>query len=80
MEKEICKTKVLYNVSYPEARKMVNPAVNESNNRITYSAMARPTILTASIGTQTDVTNCKCKPNIVQNEPNEINKKETKKI
>jgi len=80
MEKEICKTKVLYNVPYPEARKIVNPAVNDSNNRITYSAMARPTILTASVGTQTDVTNCKCKPNIVQKESKEMDKKENKKF
>src|SRR4029077_16750123 len=80
MEKEICKTKVLYNVPYPEARKMVNPAINDSSNRITYSAMARPTILTASVGTQTDVTNCKCKSNIEQNKSKEIDKKENKKF
>src|SRR3989441_6888699 len=74
-EKEICRIKVLQNITFPEARKMVYPVANESNNRITYSAMARPGTNTTSVGTQTDITNCTCKPNLVQNdEINTVNK------
>ena len=76
IEKEICKVKVLSCVTFPEARKMVNPAANDSNGRITYSAMAHPKITTASIGTQTDIVNCKCKPSTVQKEQTNTNKKE----
>jgi hypothetical protein len=80
-EKEICKLKVLYNVTFPEARKLVNPAESESNNRKTYSAMVRPATSTASVGTQTEVTHCKCKPNLVQNEQQTtINNKQSKTV
>lgn len=77
-EKEICKVKVLHNVTYPEARRMVSPTVNDSNNRLTYSAVARPAISTVSVSTQTDVTECKCKPNLSQNEQRNSNKREQK--
>jgi hypothetical protein len=73
-EKEICKVKVLHNVTYPEARKMVAPVVNETNNRITYSAMARPSVTTASVGTQTEIVNCTCAPKQIQIKSNTINK------
>src|SRR6266516_2030253 len=75
IEKEICKVKVLSGVTFPEARKMVNPAANDTDNRITYSAMVRPKITTASVGTQTDIVNCKCKPNPVQKEQTNANNK-----
>jgi hypothetical protein len=70
-EKEICKAKVTYNVSFPEARRMMTPAVTETNNRILYSAMSRPIVTTASVGTQTDIVNCKC---IAQQIPKETGK------
>ena len=76
IEKEICKVKVLSGVTFPEARKIVNPAANDSNGRISYSAMARPKITTVSVGTQTDIVNCKCKPNPVQKEQTNTNNKE----
>lgn len=79
-EKEICRVKVLQNVTFPEARRMLNPVVSESNNRITYSAMAHPTVSTVSVGTQTDVTGCKCKANITQNEQRNNNKTEQKQV
>jgi len=74
-EKEICKTKVLYNVTFPEARKMVDPTSNESNSRITYSAMVRSATTTATVGTQTDIINCTCMPKSAQHQQiNTVNK------
>jgi hypothetical protein len=74
MEKEICKVKVIHNVTYPEARKMVAPPVNETSSRITYSAMARPAMTTVSVGTQTDIVNCTCIPKPAQTQAKTINK------
>jgi hypothetical protein len=61
-EKEICKEKTLSNVSYPVARQRVTARQQTTSTNISYAAavIAKPT--TATIGTQTDVTNCKCIP------------------
>jgi len=91
-EKEICKIKVLQNVTFPEARRMVNPVETESNNQILYSAMAHPSvamahpaitkvaITTVSTGTQTDIINCKCKPKPAQSEQTNASNKEKKTL
>ena len=58
MEKEVCKIKTLKNVTYPEARKMVMPTIMPStNNRPSYAAVMKTS---KTVGTQTDITNCKC--------------------
>jgi hypothetical protein len=63
-EKEICRIKVTHGVTFPEARRMASPETSESTNRISYSAMAHPSIpkSTKSVSTQTDIINCKCQP------------------
>jgi len=75
-EKEICKIKVTLNVTYPEARKMINPVSNQSSGRITYSAMTQGVKTMATIGTQTDIVNCKCQIHPLQTN-NMNNKSET---
>jgi len=55
-ETEIVKTKINNNISFPEARKMIE-ARSTSTSTITYSAMVKST---KSIATQTDIVNCTC--------------------
>jgi hypothetical protein len=58
-EKEICRAKVMYNVSYSEARKMIAPITHTTNSTVSYStAVSRKQ--TVSIGTQTSIVNCTC--------------------
>ena len=67
-EKEVCRIKVTNNVTYPEARKLlIQP--------LTSTVMSYAAAVTAhkdmkrTIATQTEVTNCTCKPSVKLSEP-----------
>jgi hypothetical protein len=60
-EKEICRVKTLQNLSFPEARALVEGRQSTTSTAITYSAALKPK--SVSIATQTDVTFCQCAPN-----------------
>jgi hypothetical protein len=65
-EKEICKIKSTLNLSYPEARKRVTsgPQTQVPTAGVSYARAAGSKPVMKSIATQTDVTNCKCVPQI----------------
>lgn len=56
-EKSICRTKVINNISFPEARKQVNNVHQGTKSRPSYANVVK---FTKSVSTQTDITNCKC--------------------
>ena len=58
LETEIVKAKITHNISFPEARRMVE-ARSVSASSITYSAMVR-SAGSVSVATQTDSVSCTC--------------------
>lgn len=67
-EKEICKIKVTQGIAYPEARRIVL-ATSTNNTTATFSSVVQSQhipVKTRNIATQTEVTNCVCKPNFMQ--------------
>jgi hypothetical protein len=67
MEKEVCRVKTLQNVSYPEARKIINSRKNGPCTAASYAQAAQGKTEMKTIGTQTDIVLCLCKPaNVLQ--------------
>lgn len=63
-EKEICRMKTTRNITFPEARKLVNNSTQSSTSNITYASAVKSSF--KSVGTQTDVTHCKCTSNYTE--------------
>ena len=84
VEKEICKTKTLQRVSYPEARRIVNTqptSINLYSKAVASGSKEMKSCSTQtimiSVGTQTDVVKCQCKPNYNHKPDKDNSKQET---
>lgn len=63
-EKEVCRVKTIQEVSFAEAKKIVTASHQLPPTGIKYSSAVAGKKTMVTVGTQTDIVDCKCQPNV----------------